>query len=74
MSLLLNTPFAVKIQLSNINKIAYLLKSLGALERQVADFSQLKDVLSRPVNWDVINENIQCLRTEGLNYLKGVLK
>ena len=74
MSLLLNTPFAVKIQLSNTNKIAYLLKSLGALERQVADFSQLKDVLSRPVNWDVINENIQCLRTEGLNYLKGVLK
>ena len=72
-SLLLNTPFAVKVRESNINKITYLLNSLDASMHKITDFSQLEDMLNLPENWSCINQNIQHLRMEGLNYLKEVL-
>lgn len=73
MSLLLNVPFAVKVRESNENKIGYLLSSLCASNRKLNDFSHLNSVLTSSANWEPINRNIQHLREEGINYLKGVL-
>ena len=74
MSLLLNVPFAVKIRESNENKIDFLLTSMGGgIAPKLADFTQLKPVITRPINWEAVNQNIQRLRAEGLAYLKGVM-
>ncbi len=74
MSLLLNVPFAVKVRNSNINKIDFLLNSVGgSISQKLTDFTQLEPVITRPLNWVAINQNIQRLRKEGINYLKGVL-
>lgn len=73
MSILLNTPFAVKLRDKNINKIGYLLESLGASNQKIEDFSDLEKVLLTPVDWKNINKNIEVLREQGMNYLKGVI-
>lgn len=73
MSILLETPFAVKVREMNQNKIGYLLSSLGAPARKITDFKQLDDVLARAVDWGVIRQNITALRAQGLAYLEGAL-
>ena len=72
-SLLLNTPFAVKVRNSNVNKIDFLLNSMGEIHQKLTDFTQLESVIMRPINWEAINQNIQRLRIEGLAYLRGIL-
>ena len=63
MSILLNTPFAVKVRKTNQNKIGYLLESLGAQSRKIeTSFSKLEEIYLKSVNWEAINQNIQRLR------------
>lgn len=73
MSILLNTPFAVKLRDKNINKITYLLESLGVISQQIYNFSDLEKVLLKPINWQKTNKNIEILREQGIAYLKGVV-
>lgn len=73
MSILLNTPFATKVRDSNVNKMEYLLGSLGTDKRKLTGWDMLESVITSPVNWEVINANIRRLRQEGLAYLQGVL-
>ena len=73
MSILLNTPFAVKVRDMNINKIGYLLESLGAESRKISSFDDLEKVLLSPADWQTVNSNILNLRKQGTEYLQGVL-
>lgn len=71
MSILLNTPFAVKVREMNQNKIGYLLRSLGADTRKMTAFEDLEKILLTPTDWDTVNRHIQALRAQGLAYLQG---
>ena len=73
MSILLNRPFAVKVQSMNANKINYLLDSLGASSHKLTKFNELGTVLCQKNDWTKINQNIQNWRQEGLKYLQEIL-
>ena len=72
-SILLNTPFAVKVRQVNENKIGYLLDSLGVSSQKLTNFADLENRFTCPIDWAPVNQHIQRLREEGLKYLKGVL-
>lgn len=69
-SALVNTPFAAFVRPINVNKMTFLLDSLGLSGRKMGDFSKLEEVLSRETDWNAVNGKISELRAKGLNYLK----
>ena len=69
-SALTNTPFAAFVRTINVNKMTYLLDSLGLSGRKMAGFDKLEEVLSRKTDWNAVNGKISELREKGLNYLK----
>lgn len=73
-SILLNKSFAVKVRDMNVNKIEYLLESLGAANHKLSSFLDLEKVLFSVSDWNKINHNIQNFREQGLAYLQEVLK
>ena len=72
-SSLLNTPFAVRLRERNVNKISFLLGSLGLSERAINDFSELEQIFNKKTDWQKANANIAELRRHGMEYLAKAL-
>ncbi len=73
MSALLNVPFVSFVRPINVNKMTYLLESLGLNDRKMTDFNQMPALLQTIIDWQKVNDRIKVLREKGLTYLKGVL-
>lgn len=73
LSTLVNTEFVVCIRDSNINKISFLLDSLYLSDRKIKNFSMLENCFANKTDWEKTNKQINNLRIEGFNYLKGAL-
>ena len=73
MSLVMNTPFATKIR-GNRHKLGYLLSEYEMGERELQDFSELQDVLSKKIDFNVVNAIMERKRQEGLLYIEECLK
>lgn len=55
----------------NQEKLMYLLESLGLQDRIVTELSEIEKTISRPINYDIIDEILQKERVRTKKYLKS---
>jgi hypothetical protein len=70
LSIKFNKQFASFVRPSNFNKLHFLLERFGLENRIVSQTNDFKKILSTPVNWDVINHEIEKERIKTVNYFK----
>lgn len=68
-----HTPMAVFVRENNNVKLEHLLKTIGILNRRVTKPEELEDVLSTPLDFKILDTNIEVFRQYGNDYLKDAL-
>lgn len=71
-SLATGTQFVTKIR-ENGNKLEYLLKQYGVLDRKVQEFTELIDIVKHDINYSNVNKTIIDIRHKSLMYLEDAL-
>lgn len=74
LSIVTNSIMFVKLKPTNRNKLLWLMKEYGLAERVLDDFSELKSVSEKRVDFAEINALVEKKRELSLNYLKGAVK
>lgn len=72
MSIICNTPMAVKIR-GNTNKLRYLLTEYGLADQIMADFSELESVSNHHIDFEAVNQIVREKRDSSMEYLKNAL-
>lgn len=72
MSIICNTPAIVKLR-GNQNKLRFLLSEYGLLDRTISDFSEMKSVADKSVDFDKVNAAIQEHRVASMRFLDDAL-
>lgn len=72
MSLVMNTPFATKIR-GNRNKLGFLLEEYDCLDREINEFSEIKQVLRQNIDFIKINSIIDSKRINALQYIDSCI-
>lgn len=72
-SAITHRPFATIIRDSNRNKLSHLLSTIGLHERQLTTPAYLESILSQDTNYDTIEEHLDNLRSDTIEYLTKVL-
>lgn len=72
MSIICNTPMAVKIR-GNTNKLRYLLTEYGLADQIMVDFSELERVSKNHIDFNAVNRLVKEKRAFSMKYLKNAL-
>lgn len=73
LSILTNRPFAAFVRDMNANKMNFLLKSLGITTAKMQTWDKLPFILTQPIEWAKINNQIQQERLLAVSYLQHTL-
>lgn len=68
-----HTPMAVFVRKNNCVKLDHLLGLIGIQDRRVSDSAELEKVLSQPLDFDAVENNVCTLREKGSHYLTMAL-
>ncbi len=71
-SLTTGTQFVSQIR-GNANKLAFLLEQYGVTERKAVDFSHIEEIVSTPIDYDVVGKTILKIRQDSMAYLRNAL-
>ena len=72
MSIITGTDMAVRLR-GNANKLLNLMTEYEIVDREFGSDSSLEDVLSRNINWTVVNEQVKIRRAQSMDYLKRMI-
>lgn len=73
MSLIMNTDFITKVH-TNSNKLGFLLEEYNCLDRRTNDFSNAKEILSNPIDYESVNKVIHVKREISRKYIEKCLE
>lgn len=71
-SLVSNTEFVTKIS-GNGNKLSFLLEQYGVTERCVANFADIAKIVSKKIDYTVVNKRIEEIRAQSLDFLESAV-
>ena len=74
LSIVTNSTMFVKLKPTNRNKLLWLMKEYGLVERVLDDFSELKRVSEKKIGFETVNALVEEKRELSLNYLKGAVR
>ena len=72
LSLVCNTQFVTKIS-GNGNKLGFLLNQYGVADRRAETFSEITEITSKKIDYEVVNSRIEEIRKQSLDYLKTAI-
>lgn len=72
MSIITSTNMAVRLR-GNANKLLNLMTEYEIVDREFSSDISLENVLSRNVNWTVVNEQMKIRRAQSMDYLKRMI-
>lgn len=74
LSIVTNSKMFVKLKPTNRNKLLWLMKEYGLVERVLDDFSELKSIAEEKIDFDTVNDLVKEKRELSLNYLKEAVR
>ena len=72
-SIICNTTMVVKLR-GNQNKLRFLLSEYDLLDRTISDFSEMKSIADKSVNFETVNAAIRERRAASMKFLDDALK
>lgn len=72
MSIITGTNMAVRLR-GNANKLLNLMTEYEIVDREFGGDNSLENVLSRNVNWTVVNEQVKIRRAQSMDYLQRMI-
>ena len=73
MSIIMNTQFATKIR-ENRNKLGYLLSEYGLEERELVDFTGIRDVFRNEIDFNRVNDLVEKKRKTGMCFIEHCMR
>ena len=73
LSIVTNSTMFVKLKPTNRNKLLWLMKEYGLEDRVLDDFSELRLVAEKNIDFSIVNAIVEEKREYSLSYLKGAL-